>query len=41
MCVSGGEAESEGERERILSRLRIANAEPDVGVHPTNREIMA
>ena len=34
------ERERERERERILSRLYTVNAEPDMGLNPTNREIM-
>ena len=36
--VGRGGAEREGER--IPSRLRIVSAEPDVGLEPTNCEIM-
>ena len=32
--------EKEGERERIPSRLCTVSAEPDVGLNPTNQEIM-
>ena len=30
----------ERERERVPGRLRIVSAEPDVGLEPTNREIV-
>ena len=33
-------AETEGETERIPSRLRAVSTEPDVGLEPTNCEIM-
>ena len=38
--VSGGGAERERGRERIPSRLRTVNAEPDTGLDPTNQGIM-
>ena len=34
------EGRREGERERILSRLLAVSAEPDMGLGPTNSEIM-
>ena len=37
----GGVAEREGDTEsKAGSRLRAARTEPDVGLEPTNREIM-
>ena len=39
-CVSRGRAEREGERERIPNRLRAVSAELDLGLDPTNNEIM-
>ena len=39
---SGGtERERERGRERILIRLHIVSAEPDMGLNPTNHEIMS
>ena len=39
--VSGGEAEREGGTEsKAGSGLRAISTEPDVGLEPTNREIM-
>ena len=37
--MNGVEAEKEG-RERILSSLRAVSTEPDMGLKPTNCEIM-
>ena len=34
------ERERGGERERVPSRLRAINEEPDVGLKPTNHEIV-
>ena len=40
--VSGGGAESVGDtKSEAGSRLRAVSTEPDVGLEPTNREIMA
>ena len=40
--VSGGRAEREGDMEsEAASRLWAASTEPNVGLEPTNREIMA
>ena len=36
----GSERERERERERIPSRLHTVSTEPDVGLEPTNCEIM-
>ena len=36
----GEEKEREGERERIPSRLCTVSREPDVGLTPTNWEIL-
>ena len=38
--TSGRGAEREGGREKIPSRLRTVSIKPDVGLKPTNREIM-
>ena len=39
--ASGGGAEREGERESEAgSRLLAVSAEPDIGLEPTNREII-
>ena len=38
--VSRGEAETERKRERIPSILHTVSTEPDVGLEPTNCEIM-
>ena len=38
--MSRGGAERERERERIPSRLSTVSTEPDVGLEPTNHEIM-
>ena len=35
-----GEGQSERERERIPSRLHTGSTEPDMGLEPTNCEIM-
>ena len=35
-----GEGQGEGDTERIQIRLHIVIAEPDVGLEPTNHEIM-
>ena len=39
--ANGGEAEREGERKRIPSRLCAVSTEPDEGLHLKNVEIMA
>ena len=42
MNTSGGRTEREGERERINPKQAPhVNTEPDVGLKPTNHEIMA
>ena len=38
--ASGGWRGAEKERERVPSRLHTVSAEPDVGLDPTNCEIM-
>ena len=38
--VQAGEELRERGRERILSRLCAVSAEPDMGLNPTNHEIM-
>ena len=38
--VSGGGTEKEGERARSPSRPRAVSREPDVGLDPTNCELM-
>ena len=39
--MRGGGAEREGDTEsEAVSRLRAVTTEPDVGLEPTNREIM-
>ena len=35
-----GDGQKERERERIPSRFRTVHVEPDVGLKPTNHEIM-
>ena len=41
MSMSRGGAEREGGRERIPSRFHAVSAEPDMGLDPTNCEVMA
>ena len=38
--VQAGEGQGERERERIPSRLCTVSTEPDVGLDPTNQEIV-
>ena len=40
MSQEGAERGGEREKERILSRLHTASAEPNKGLEPTNHEIM-